>query len=346
VTQTKDATSAAARAVLRDYLGAGDLSTLDALSERVVLDSPLRDDPFIGHDGFREYATAVGRAFPDASFELHDSIGDADAAALRWVLHGTHAGPVAFVPPSGRKVSVEALEVYRFDADGRVAEILTRSNQLRFLEQVGVVPEGAGPGTPPPKPAQAVINLRIAYLRLRAPDYVEPTPTAVEADPQGDGSSATDRTRQVARAAFERYIRDNDMTDLSLLAPDVRLYTHARPEPYVGPEGLASFLGEIHGGFPDARFTLEQLVAEDDTAVVRWSMQATNTGPLFGFPPTNRPVRLTALELMRVGEDGLLHEVRLMVDPLSILRQVGMLPSRVSRPLRWLVGRRVGKGGH
>jgi steroid delta-isomerase-like uncharacterized protein len=345
VTQTQQARSTAARTVLEDYLGAGDLSTLDALSEDVVVDSPLRDDPYTGHDGFRDYAKAVREAFPDARFEVHDRIGDDDTAALRWVLHGTHAGQLAFVPATGRTVSLEALELYRFDEDGRVAEIVTRSNQLRFLEQIGLIPEGTGPGTPPPRPVQAVLNLRIGYLRMRAPAYVKPAALRTEVEQETDDDPITERTRRVALAAFERYIRDNDLTDLSLLAPDLELYTHARPEPYVGPAGLASFLGEIHGGFPDACFTLQRLVAEDTTAVVQWSLRATNLGRLFGFPPTNRPVRLTALELMRVGDDGLLHEVRLMIDPLSILRQIGMLPRRVSSPLRWLVERRVGKGG-
>jgi steroid delta-isomerase-like uncharacterized protein len=346
VSRTNVATSAVARAVLEDALGTGDVSSLDALSDGVVVDSPLRDDTFTGHEGFREYANAVRLAFPDARFELHDSIGDADAAALRWTLHGTHRGPVAFLPASDRTVSVEALELYRFDEDGRVVEIVTRLNQLRFFEQIGLVPEGTGPATPPPRPVQAILKLRIGYLRMRAPDYVEPTAAETDAGREPDADPATARTRRVAVAAFERYIRDYDMTDVSLLAPDLELYTHARPEPYVGPDGLASFLGQIHDGFPDACFTLDRVVAEDDTAVMQWTLQATNLGPLFGFPPTNRPVRLTALELMRVGEDGLLHEVRLMIDPLSILRQVGMLPSRVGRPLRWLIERRVGKGRH
>lgn len=343
MTQTRDATSDVARTVLDDYLGGGDLSTLDALSADVVLDSPLRDDPFTGHEGFREYAAAVRQAFPDARFEVHDSIADADAAALRWTLHGTNEGPIAFLPASGRTVAVEALEVYRFDEDGRIAGIVTRLNPLRFLEQVGLVPEGTGPGETPPKPVAAILNLRIAYLRARAPDYAAPAPGVDLEEPPG-GDSATERTRRVARDAFERYIRDNDLSDLSLLAPDFELYTHASPEPFRGPDGLRTFLGEIHGGFPDARFTLERLVAQDRTAVLQWKLRATNGGPLFGFPPTNRPVTLTALEFMRTDEADRLREVRLVLDPLTVLRQVGLIPRRLG-PARWLIARRVGKGG-
>jgi steroid delta-isomerase-like uncharacterized protein len=343
VTRTRHATSDIARTVLDDYLGAGDLSTLDALSAGVVVDSPLRDEPFTGHEGFREYATVVRRAFPDARFEVHDSIADSDAAALRWTLHGTQAGPIAFLPATDRTVSVEAVEVYRFDEDGRIAEIVTRLNPLRFLEQIGLLPEGTGPGTPPPKPVEAILGLRIAYLRARAPDYVAPAPGVDLAEPP-EGDSPTDRTRKVAREAFERYIRDNDLSDLSLLGPDFELYTHASPEPFRGPDGLRSFLGEIHGGFPDARFTLEELVAEDRTAVLRWTLRATNLGRLFGFPPTNRPVTLTALELMRLDDGDRLDEVRLVLDPLSVLRQVRLLPRRLPGPVLWLIERRIGKG--
>jgi predicted ester cyclase len=134
------------------------------------------------------------------------------------------------------------------------------------------------------------------------------------------------------------------VSDGSLLAPELELYTHSRPEPYRGVDGLRTFLGEIHGGFPDARFTLDRIVAENRTAVLRWSMSATNSGRLFGFPPTNRPVALTALELLRLDDDHRLREVRLVLDPLSVLRQVGLAPQRLRGPLRWLIHRRLGGG--
>jgi steroid delta-isomerase-like uncharacterized protein len=334
----------AARTVVEDYLGTGDLSTLDALSPDVVVNSPLREEPFRGLEGFREYAGTVRRAFPDVRFEIHDCIADDRGAALRWTLHATHTGPLAFLPGTGRSVEVEALEVYRVDAEGRVTEILTRLNPIRFFEQVGLVPEGMGPETPPPRPVAKLMELWIAYLRSRAPAYVPPAPASADVEEAAGDGSQTDRTRGVARAVFEQYIRDNDLSDVSLLAPDFELYTHARAEPFAGPDGLRSFLAEIHGGFPDARFTLEQLVAEGRTAFLRWSLQATNLGPLFDFPPTRRPVRITALELLRLDEDDRLRQVKLVLDPLSVLRQVGLLPRRVPGPVRWLIGRRVGKG--
>ncbi len=63
----------------------------------------------------------------------------------------------------------------------------------------------------------------------------------------------------------------------------------------------------MHGAHPDLEFTIHDLVAQGDRVTIRWTMRGTNTGPMFGRPPTGERVELSAIVIFRVA-DGKLAE--------------------------------------
>jgi len=63
----------------------------------------------------------------------------------------------------------------------------------------------------------------------------------------------------------------------------------------------------MHTAHPDLRFTIDDLVAEDDRVTIRWTLRGTNSGPLFGRPPSGQPVELAAIVIFRIA-DGRLAE--------------------------------------
>jgi steroid delta-isomerase-like uncharacterized protein len=67
-----------------------------------------------------------------------------------------------------------------------------------------------------------------------------------------------------------------------------------------GRDGLRRIFAVLRQAFPDARHTIEDLVAEGDRVVARVSAQATHTGDLFGHPPTGKVVRLTSITVYRI----------------------------------------------
>jgi steroid delta-isomerase-like uncharacterized protein len=316
----------------------------------VLVSSPLRKEPVTGREEFAAYAESVRAAFPDLRFEILDTIAEQRAAVLRWTMTGTHRGALGELPASGRAVRVEALELYRLDDEGRVSEIVTELDPVPVLEQIGALPAGGmGGESGLPKPAAWILGARMAYLRRRAKRAAAHGGTVPRTCPRDSPSEAgdarTEATRKTAQEVFDRYIRRLDFSDTSLLTPDVHLYTHARPEPFVGPDEVHGFLETIHTAFPDAEFSAVQEVAEDDRATVRWVLRGTSRGALIGIPPSHRPIVLPALEFMRVAGDGRVAEVRLKLNPLSVLRQIGVLPQRIPAPMMWAVRRRVVKGG-
>jgi steroid delta-isomerase-like uncharacterized protein len=66
------------------------------------------------------------------------------------------------------------------------------------------------------------------------------------------------------------------------------------------PEDFKQARRQLLEVFPDLSVTVEDVVEQDDKAVVRWRVTATHRGAGLGVPPTNRPVSfrgITWLEL-------------------------------------------------
>jgi steroid delta-isomerase-like uncharacterized protein len=94
-----------------------------------------------GPEGVRRLVELYRSAFPDIHFE-HEAVVDlGDKVAHRWTFTGTHRGEIMGVEPTGRKVTVQGIEINRI-ADGKIAESWAISDALGMLEQLGVeVPE-------------------------------------------------------------------------------------------------------------------------------------------------------------------------------------------------------------
>src|SRR5664279_3764770 len=58
------------------------------------------------------------------------------------------------------------------------------------------------------------------------------------------------------------------------------------------PSGVTPLqsIGAFRAGFPEARFIVEDVIAEGEKVVVRYSVEGTQTGNFFGIPPTGKQV--------------------------------------------------------
>lgn len=83
-----------------------------------------------------------------------------------------------------------------------------------------------------------------------------------------------------------------------------------------------AFAQAFYAAFPDMHHEVEQVVAEEDTAVVRFVLHGTHTGSFFGMPPTQRKVAVPAHVLLRV-EQGKVTELFGIFDEAGMMRQLG-----------------------
>jgi steroid delta-isomerase-like uncharacterized protein len=92
-----------------------------------------------GPAGYRMFFSGMRTAFPDMSVTPETIIQDEDTIALGYTITGTHTGPFAKIPPTGKKVKIRGMQISRFK-DGKMVERWGSSDGLGLLKQIGVVP--------------------------------------------------------------------------------------------------------------------------------------------------------------------------------------------------------------
>jgi steroid delta-isomerase-like uncharacterized protein len=79
--------------------------------------------------------------------------------------------------------------------------------------------------------------------------------------------------------------------------------------------------------FPDNHVTTEDLIAEGDKVVERWSMTMTHTGaPFMGIPTSGKNVAVTGISIYRIA-NGKIVEHWANMDFLGVLQQLGAVPA-------------------
>ena len=92
-------------------------------------------------------------------------------------------------------------------------------------------------------------------------------------------------------------------------------------------EDVANYVLELREAFPDLSFQVLDLIAENDTAVVRWRAHGTFTGPgtFMGFRPTGAAFDYEGLDIGQVA-DGKIQRLDGYADGMTIARQLGLMP--------------------
>jgi len=76
---------------------------------------------------------------------------------------------------------------------------------------------------------------------------------------------------------------------------------------HYGPEGVQIDLAAYRTAFPDLTVTLDDLIAEGDKVVRRFTVRGTHRQPFFGEPASGQPLTLHGIAIDRLT-DGLLIE--------------------------------------
>ena len=100
-------------------------------------------------------------------------------------------------------------------------------------------------------------------------------------------------------------------------------YIPAMPGPIRGTEGFKQLIVAYRTAYPDVRVTVEDLIAEGDRVVARWTSHGTNTGDLMGMPATGRAVEVPGISIFRI-EGGKVAEEWEGFDTLGMMQQLGV----------------------
>jgi steroid delta-isomerase-like uncharacterized protein len=128
------------------------------------------------------------------------------------------------------------------------------------------------------------------------------------------------------KALVNRFVdafwNNGDMTAIGALMAS-KATIHA-PE-VGGTAGLIAFNRLIHTAFPDWHSTPEEMIAEGEYVVERWTGRGTHRGEFQGIAPTGRRVEVPGVVFYRIV-DGKIVEFRGSFDMLTLLQQLGAIP--------------------
>ena len=107
-------------------------------------------------------------------------------------------------------------------------------------------------------------------------------------------------------------------------------YAHNVPGLPAGRESYKGLLQQFWTAFPDLNETLEEMVAEGDRVVVRYTERGTQQADFLGIPARGRSYEKEGIAIYSI-ENGQMAEARIQENFLGWMHQLGVeLPKEVS----------------
>jgi steroid delta-isomerase-like uncharacterized protein len=110
-----------------------------------------------------------------------------------------------------------------------------------------------------------------------------------------------------------------------LFAPTYTHHDSSTPDLGRGPESEKKRVALYRNAFPDIRLTIEDMLAEGETVVARWSCRGTHKGELNGIAPTGKQFNINGISIARFT-NGKMFEGYVNWDALSLMQQLGVVP--------------------
>ena len=135
---------------------------------------------------------------------------------------------------------------------------------------------------------------------------------------------STEENKALVRRGFEAVNQKNLAVFDELLTPDIVVHTASTTNQ--GLEAYKQVLSMYMTAFPDLHFTIEDMIADGDTVVVRYTTRGTHQGNFMGIPPTGKQVSVTGIFIDRIV-NGKAVEQWINGDDLGLLQQLGVVPA-------------------
>ncbi|HEX5097388.1 MAG TPA: ester cyclase [Acidimicrobiia bacterium] len=89
--------------------------------------------------GTLDFFRMLSAAFPDMHMAVDDLIADEDKTVARVTVKATHKGEFMGVPATGNPVSMQLIDIMRFDRAGLVCEHWGVADMLGLMQQLGTI---------------------------------------------------------------------------------------------------------------------------------------------------------------------------------------------------------------
>lgn len=125
-----------------DLLNEGDIEGFGELLAEGFIEHEALPGLAPTRDGVMEFFRAYLAAFPDLHMDAVEIIAGGDKTVARVKASGTQNGEFMGMPPSGKAIEVQLIDIMQFDDAGLVCEHWGVMDMLSMLQQLGAVPDG------------------------------------------------------------------------------------------------------------------------------------------------------------------------------------------------------------
>jgi steroid delta-isomerase-like uncharacterized protein len=94
--------------------------------------------------------------------------------------------------------------------------------------------------------------------------------------------------------------------------------------------GLKQLIAMLRTAFPNLSCTVEDEITQDNKVAAHWKIRGTQTGIFLGNPPTSKPIVVEGLIYVCIENEQII-ESWLMIDQMSVLQQLGLIPPPLRR---------------
>ncbi len=136
-------------------------------------------------------------------------------------------------------------------------------------------------------------------------------------------------TTEEIKALARRYVEVWNQHDPAAL--DTVFAAHAvRHDPATGVatglESIQAIMQALLTAFPDLLITIDQELAAEDCAILRWTATGTHNGDFQGIPPTGKPINVIGNSVYQCADGKMIAEHSIW-DTLGMLKQLGVVPA-------------------
>ena len=128
---------------------------------------------------------------------------------------------------------------------------------------------------------------------------------------------AAEKNKVIVRRLWEEVWNQNDL----VVCDEIFDAEYAKHERTFGPV--------LRAAFPDLHFAIEDMIAEGDKVVTRYTFSGTHQGEFMDIPATRKPVKIKCIWLHRLADNRIVEGRDWgLWDALDMMRQLGV----VTRP--------------
>jgi Predicted ester cyclase len=136
---------------------------------------------------------------------------------------------------------------------------------------------------------------------------------------------STEENKAIVRQFFEEGPSKGNLSAADeLLSPDFIIYGPLPASP--GVEGINEIITTCRAAFEHLNVTIEDMIAENDKVVARFTARGINKGNFMDLLATGKSIIMTGIEIFRI-KDGKITEIWAEANLLGLMQQLGIFPS-------------------